>query len=68
MKIACLVELLHGATSSSIWCAKVVPARRKYAVLKATVNMMIKTALSGLSQLSSGPRWRIRDIIHLDEL
>lgn len=61
MRIACFVESLHKQD------AKVAPARRKY-VLKATISLMIKKALSGLSQLSSGPGWRERDIIHLNGL
>ena len=61
MRIVCFIELLH------IQEAKVAPARRKH-VLKATISLMIKKALSGLSQLGSGPGWRIRDIIDLKVL
>jgi len=57
----CFIELLH------IQEAIVAPARRKH-VLKTTISLMIKTALSGLSQLSSGPGSRERDIIHLNGL
>lgn len=45
----------------------VASARRKH-VLKATISLMIKKALRGTSQLSSGPGWRMRDIIHLERL
>jgi hypothetical protein len=58
MRIACFIEKIH------IEYLKVASVRRKH-VLKATISLMIKKALSGLSQLSSGPGWRIRDIIHL---
>ena len=59
--MACFVESLRKQD------AKVAYARRKY-VLQATISLMIKKALSGLSQLSSGPGWRERDIIHLNGL
>jgi len=58
--MACFMKPLHTY-------AKVAPAQKRL-VLKPTTSLaslMIKATLSGSSQLSSQPRWRTRDIIHL---